>query len=258
MEKLFIKVVFFLLLFQITAAQESLCVYKVNGTVTLNKKAKSLTKGVLIQKNDNIKLSSKSKLILIDDKGSVFELNKPGSYAFSTILKNKKNTESSGLTAKYFSFIWSELTNEKKGKKAIAGVFRGDVLMQYPLNNALIGGLKVIFKWNNDLGTSQYLFISNQDDEVLLKIETNSNEMGFYLDNEIFINEKILKWAVTNDEFPNLKNIPFYSIKILTFDEYEQVIKEHQSLIDELISLGLTQEEINETFCESYGICSEE
>ena len=213
---------------------------------------------MLLQKKDNIKLSSKSKLILIDDKGSVFELNKPGSYTFSSILKNKKNTESSGLTAKYFSFIWTELTNEKKEKKAIAGVFRGDVLMQYPPNNASIGGLKVVFKWNNDLESSQYLLICNMKDELLLKIETNSNEMGFYLDNEIFENEKDLKWAVTNDEFPNLKNIPFYSFKTLTYDEFEQIKKEHQSLIDELISLGLTQEEINETFCESYGICSEE
>ncbi|WP_445908660.1 hypothetical protein [Yeosuana sp.] len=258
MEKLFIKVVFFLLLFQITAAQESLCVYKVNGTVTLNKKTKSLSKGMLIQKKDNIKLSSKSKLILIDDKGSVFALNKPGSYTFKTILTSKKNTESSALTAKYFSFIWSELTNEKKEKKAIAGVFRGNVLMKYPPNNASIEGLKIIFKWENDLETSQYLFICNLEDKLLLKIETKSNEMGFYLDNEIFENEKNLKWVVTNEEFPNLKNIPFYSFKTLTYDEYEQIIKEHQSLIDELNSLGLTQQEINEAFCEFYGICSEE
>lgn len=256
MGKLFIKIVLFLFFVQVSYAQESLCVYKVSGIVTLNKKTKSLSKGSLINKTDVVKLSAKSKLIAIDNEGTLFELNKLGNYAFSSILKNKKATEQSGLTSKYFKFVWSELTHEKETKNSIAGVFRGYVLMKYPPENASLAGQKVVLKWDGDMQSSYYLFIRNVTDDSLLKLETNGNQITIYTDSEIFKNGNAFEWSVTTEEFPNLKNIPFYRFTTISYSEYSDEIKKHQPLIEELRKLGLNENEISTEICKNSGLCN--
>lgn len=255
MGKLFIKIVLFLFFVQVSYAQESLCVYKVSGIVTLNKKTKSLSKGSLINKTDVVKLSAKSKLIAIDDEGSLFELNKLGDYAFSSILKNKKATEKSGLTSKYFKFVWSELTHKKEENKSIAGVFRGNVLMKYPPENTSLAGQKIVLKWDGDTQTSYYLFVRNVTDDSLLKLETNGNQIALYSDSEIFKNGTTFEWTVSTEEFPNIKNIPFYRFITISYSEYSDEIKKHQPLIEELQELGLNENEISYEICKNSRLC---
>jgi hypothetical protein len=255
MGKLFVKIVLVLFFIQISYAQERLCVYKVSGIVTLNKKTKSLSKGSIIHKKDMVKLSAKSKLIAIDDEGSLFELDKLGIYIFSDILKNKKATDKSGLTTKYFKFVWSELTHEKEAKNSIAGVFRGNVLMNYPPENASISGQKIIMKWDGDSQTAYYLFVRNVTDDSLIKLETNGNQIALYFDSAIFTNGNAFEWSVSTEEFPNLKNIPFYRFTTISYSEYSDEIKKHQPLIEELQELGLTEYEINYEICKNSGLC---
>lgn len=256
MGKLFIKIVLFLFFIQISYAQDSLCVYKVSGVVILNKKTKSLSKGRIIYKKDIVKLSAKSKLVAIDNEGSLFELNKLGSYAFSSIVKNKKAAEKSGLTSKYFKFVWSELTHEKEAKNSIAGVFRGNVLMKYPPENASISGQKIIMKWDGDTQTAYYLFVRNVTDDSLIKLETNGSQIAFYFDSAIFKNGNVFEWSVTTEEFPNLKNIPFYRFTTISYSEYSDEIKKYQPLIEELQILGLNENEINYEICKNSGLCN--
>jgi len=258
MGKLFIKIVLFLFFIQVSLAQESLCVYKVSGKVTSNKKNKSLSKGSLINKADAIKISAKSQLIAIDNEGSLYELNILGNYSFSSILKNKKAIDKSGITSKYFKFVWSELTHEKEVKKSIAGVFRGTVLMQYPPENAALAGQKIVIKWDAEANTLHYVFLRNVTDDSILKLEVQGNQLALYTDNAIFNNGSKFEWSVSNEEFPNLKNIPFYRFTTLSYSEYSEAIKQYQPIVDELKLLGLSQQEINETLCQTYGICMDE
>ena len=227
MGKLFVKIVLVLFFIQISYAQESLCVYKVSGIVTLNRKTKSLSKGSLINKKDVVNLSAKSKLITIDNEGSLFELNKLGNYGFSTILKNKKATEKSGLTSKYFKFVWSELTHEKGVTNAVAGVFRGNKLMTFPPDNSILHIEKIIFEWISEPQTMYYFFIRNLATNDITKIETNGSHLGLKTDNFIFVNSKDYEWSVASDEFPNLENIPFYKFSIITQVEYEELVKKN-------------------------------
>ena len=258
MEKLFIKIILVLLVSQIISAQDSLYVYRVNGSVYKNNDTKTLRKGNLIYKKDILILSENSQLIAIDNIGSIFEINKKGKYTYSRLLKNIKETETSGLTTKYFKFIWSELAHEKEKKTTIAGVFRGPVLMKYPPDKAFVSFEILHFKWQDDKQPMHYIFIHNIKEDITTKFETKAQDYFLYPDNDIFKNSKEYEWTVTTDGFPNLKNIPFYHFTILKSLEYLEMIKNYQPLIDQLKTLGLSNEEIEQTICDSYGVCKEE
>lgn len=242
----------------VTNAQDSLCVFKIEGVALakFDKAKKPIKKGDILNEKNTVYLNSISNLTLINSDGKVFNLESTGAYNYSDILKNEYVENQKGLTSRYFKMIWKELTNKDAGKTIIGGVFRGDVLMEFPLDSVRIASSKIKFKWKADESISQYyVFIKDSNSDDVHKFATNGNELSLYKDNPIFSGSKSFEWTVSTKEFPNLKNILFYSFNLINRSEYESLKSQFDDLISDLQAIGLSSLEIEETLCNTYGIC---
>ena len=63
------------------------------------------------------------------------------------------------------------------------------------------------------------------------------------------------EWSVSTEEFPNLKNILFYSFTLIQRLEYKALKERFSEVISDLKTLGFTDSEIEESICETYGVC---
>lgn len=254
MEKLFIGFLIFSGWFQILNAQEQLCVFSVTGSAKI--KDKSLSKGDFIVNNDKVVLSSNSKLLVIDNDGETYQINKKGYYSYQTILKNNNFKNKDNLTVRYLKFLWKEFSNKQKNEKIIAGVFRGNVLMEIPKNNSIIKKDKITFKWKVvDSTSSYYFFLRNIKTGELFRIETNGTEISFHEELKIFQDGNQMEWAVTIEAFPNLNNIPFYNFEKLDNTEYETLKKSYDGFVIDLKNLGKEDNEIKNILCSKFNIC---
>ncbi|GAB5565955.1 MAG: hypothetical protein Wins2KO_30180 [Winogradskyella sp.] len=217
---------------------------------------KPLSKGTFIPKSSNLILAESAEITAIDSKGEAFKIDKAGEYKFSKILQHKAIKNGHGLTTKYLKLIWDELTKKGSGKTIIGGVYRGDVLMEFPRDSTKIASSKLSFSWKEHNEDANYfIFIRNIETDEVYKFSTNGTSLMLYKDNPIFYEGNDYEWAVGTEEFPNLKNIPFYSFTLIERREYQTLTKELSEVVADLKALGLTDSEIEDSICEAYGIC---
>ncbi|BAO74636.1 hypothetical protein WPG_0406 [Winogradskyella sp. PG-2] len=201
-------------------------------------------------------VNESTKITAINSKGEAFQISKSGEYNYNKILEHNVLKNAKGLTSKYFKLIWDELLKKNSGKTIIGGVFRGDLLMQSPIDSTMLASSKLTFKWTTDKDTPQYyLFIKNIETEEIFKFATNGSELSLYKDHSIFSQGVSFQWSVSISEFPNLKNIPFYSFTLIDRVEYESIKTSYKDLINDLKTLGFNESEIENSLCETYGIC---
>ena len=239
-------------------SQDSLCVFNVKGTAycKLSNALKPLTKGSFIPKSSNIILAESAEITAIDSKGIAFKVDKAGEYKFNKILQHKAIKNAQGLTTKYLKLIWDELTNKGSGKTIIGGVYRGGILMEFPKDSTKTASSKLVFSWKeHNEDANYYVFIRNIETVEVHKFSTNGTSLTLYNENPIFYEGNEFEWAVSTEEFPNLKNIPFYSFTLIERAEYEAFRSKIKEVINDLKTLGLTDAEIEVSICETYGIC---
>ena len=196
-------------------AQDSLCVFKIDGVALakFDNAKKPIKKGDFLDEKNTVYLTSPSHLTLINSNGEAFKLADVGAYSYNDILKNKHVENQKSLTSKYFKMIWKELTNKDAGKTIIGGVFRGDVLMQFPKDSAMVASSKLTLKWRTETDSTEYfVFIKNKETDQILKLATNGSEISVYKNQGFFTEGEDLQWTVSTSEFPNLKNAIFFLI----------------------------------------------
>ncbi|WP_460218414.1 hypothetical protein [Psychroserpens sp. MEBiC05023] len=260
MEKSAFKfLVFLLICSQHLNAQDSLCVFKIKGVAfsKIDTLYKPLKQGTYILKHHIISLESNTSLIAINNKGNAFQINSVGDYDFLSILKHKSNIQQANLTKEYFKLVWDEITNQNSNTTIIGGVHRGETRMAYPFSNSKIVDNIIQFKWEIDsINPTSYFFLRQKDShELLLKIATKSTSISFYEENNIFQLGIEYEWSISNDEYPDVNNLPFYSFKIITRKDYEKEKLTYTSLIKDLKTLKLSEEDIDSILCETYRIC---
>lgn len=239
-------------------AQDSLCVYKTKPGILLNDNGnkRPLSKGDYISAKSSIYMSSASEVMLINSQGEAFNIKNAGTYSYKNILKYKALDEQKSLTSKYFKLIWDELLKRNSNKTIIGGVFRGDVLIESPMDSTKSASSKITFRWKTEADASQYfIFIRAKNSETVYKFATNGNEFIVYKDNPIFSDNIEFEWSVSTSEFPSLKNIPFFTFTLIDRSEYEALKSSYSDLIKDLKAVGLTSTEIEDALCETYGIC---
>lgn len=258
MEKSIFRFLIFLCFFQYGFAQDSLCVYHIEGTIFLQSstESKPLFKGDLLTKKDKLKLLPESQLTAIDNTGKVYTAANQGIYSFDDLLGSLQQDEHSSLTTKYFKYIWDELLNNADNPTLIAGVFRGNELMTFPKDSSFIASKKITFKWNKSETDLYYLFIINTQTEEVIKIETDGSQIALFIENPIFYDGNIYKWAISTKSFPNLKNIAFNTFTIINKKQYSDLRLKYIDLINDLNMLGLNAQEIGSILCETYGLCN--
>lgn len=258
MAKLSIRLICFLCFTNVLFSQDSLCVYKASGLAMIEtqKGEKLLQKGAFIGINDIVKISPKTVITTIDDNGTAYKIHVEGTYGFNHLLNFKVKKNSSSLTASYFKYVWQELRSKGEKEVLIAGVFRGDALMEFPKDNSKLVASKISLKWQTvENENLYYVFVRNNVTEDILKIETNGSQLSLYNENPIFTDSNSFQWAVTTDAFPNLDNIPFYSFELIDRSEYQNLKALFLGLITDLKNIGTSDAEIETILCETYGLC---
>ncbi|WP_111683417.1 hypothetical protein [Winogradskyella tangerina] len=239
-------------------AQDSLCVFKTSPGVIgkLNGKKRPLQKGDFLNDKSAVYVTAPSDITLINAEGDAFNIKNVGTYSYPNLLKYKAIEDQKSLTSKYFKLIWDELLKRDSGKTIIGGVFRGDVLMEFPGDSTKTASSKLKFSWQIESDTTQYfVFIKDVANDAIHKFATNGNELVLYKDNPIFAESDTFEWAVSTSEFPNLKNIPFYTFSLIERSEYEELKSSYSDLITDLRALGLSDSEVEDTLCQTYGFC---
>ena len=258
MGQLSFRLILFLCCIQFVFSQDTLYIYKAKGMslLEIETKQSTLKKGALIGKKDIVKVLPNAEFTAIDNNGNTYLINIEGTYGLKHLLNFKVKQNTSNFTASYFKHIWQELRNKNNKKALIAGVFRGETLMNYPLDKSKIASSKITFEW--DLEESEklcYIFVKKLITDEILKIETNGSQLSLYNDNPIFNDNAIFEWAVTTEAFPNLDNIPFFSFELIDRTTYESLKTEYSDFIKDLKTLGHSEKEISNVLCETYGLC---
>jgi hypothetical protein len=240
------------------SAQDSLCVFNLKGSAYSKIKSsfQPISKGMFITEKSTLLVNESSEITTINSKGEAYQISNAGEYKYSKILEHNTLKNAKGLTSKYLKLIWNELLKKNSGKTIIGGVFRGDILMEFPIDSASVASSKLTFKWKIDEETSQYyFFIKNIETDELIKFATNGSELSLYKDHSIFSEGDDFEWTVSTSEYPNLKNMPYYTFSLIDRAAYEALKANYKVLISDLKTIGLSDSEIENSLCETYGIC---
>ncbi len=198
--------------------QDSLCVFKIEGSafIKMQSELSQVKKGNFLNNIGEILLQDQSHVTAIDNAGRVYQLNESGAYKYSELLKNRIDNNKSNFTKEYFKIIWDELIHRNKEKTIIGGVFRGDVLMTFPKDSMQLASSKISFEWQQmDTTEMYYVFIRNVNTDIIIKIETNGSTLSFSKNNPMFNGGSAFEWAVTTDALTKIKNIPFFKFSLI-------------------------------------------
>lgn len=240
------------------SAQDSLCVFNVKGSAysKIKSELKPITKGMFITEKSTLLVNESSEITTINSEGNAYQIKNAGEYKYNNILEHHTLEKAKGLTSKYFKLIWDELLKKNSGKTIIGGVFRGDVLMQFPADSSKLASSKLTFTWKTEDEVKQYyVFIKNIETEESLKFGTNGSELSLFKDHALFSEGDQFEWSVSTNEFPNLKNISFYSFTIIDRSDYDNIKSSYNDLIADLETLGLSRSEVEHIICETYRLC---
>lgn len=250
-------VVFIALSIHWVSAQETLCVFKTSPNIFRSSSpAKALGKGALIQTADVVTLKTGDMLSLIDKNGSLYKIETSGKYTYKQLTDHKVEEDKSSLTSKYFKYLWEEMTHASGSETIIGGVFRGENLMKFPIDSALVVSSKIKFTWETDSAfDTYYFFLRNVETQELLKLETNGSELGLFKGNPILDQGTLFEWYVDTEAFPNLDNKTFSSFTLIDRATYESKKEPFRPFINDLKATGLSEQEIELILCEAYGLC---
>jgi hypothetical protein len=258
MGKSFIRLIFILGYCNIIFAQDSLCVFKTKGVVLMEflHQKKPISKGDFIPQKSKLSVLSNSEITVLDANGNVYFIDKAGKYTFKNLITFKGKAQNSSMTTNYFKYIWNELVVKNSNTAIIAGVYRGEILMKFPKDSSQIYNSKITFTWDLiDNENLYYVFLKNAMTHKIIKIETNGSQLSLFDKNPIFEGGDSFEWAVSSDEFPNLKNIHFYNFKIINRQTYEKNKLAFTDFIKDLKQIGTQEAEIDAIICERFYLC---
>lgn len=240
--------------------QNKLTVFKMEGhsmSKMGNNAFKTLHPGQSLQQDEKLKITSGGLIFLIDVEGELYELTKAGTYTLSEVLKHHKKTSGGSVSKKYLKYVYANFMNAEEKKETVqGGVFRGETLMLLPPDSAKVVFSKLKFTWQTaDKDVLYYLFIRNPMTEEVLKFETNGSQLALYKNHPFFSVDNNYEWTVTEQAFPSLKNLKFYSFSLIQRNAFEKAKEPYTALIADLKEMRYSENEILEILCKTYGLC---
>ena len=151
-------------------------VYTITGeALILNKSGRvRLTQGKVIFQGDTIGVNQSCSLTLLDHNNKFIIVNQPGKYTYEDLQKTL-NVKPTGITEKFFHFIWEDLfkphsENVPKPSKVVGGIAGGakrgscNPEMLEPIDNSKITNDTILFSWSHLPGVSSYQVILDDSD----------------------------------------------------------------------------------------------
>ncbi len=261
MERIFLSrlvgVFFFFITGSVCFAQ-NYYVFKKRGKPTINK-TETLNRGSVFSDADTLHLGENDYVLFVNKIGDLFEISKSNIYAFSAITDYKKKIEKESLTQKYFVYVWQQFTNQHKRKQEAGVVYREErnIALITPIDSVKTGSPEVKFSWNNKTDKEDlFFFLRDLKTKHLSKIGLTGNALTLSVDNFILKPGQSYEWSVSEFPFPNLNELQFNQLNVLTKEEYQNSLKEINAIIIAFKYLGFSEAEIQEVICSDYKLCS--
>lgn len=263
MERIFLPRLMLLFLFWFvgtaTFAQQGYFVFKKTGSPALNTST-LLERGSQLLESDTLYLGQKDYVLLVNELGELFEITKPNTYAFSAIADYRRRLEADSFTEKYFTYVWKQFINRIKKKQESGVVYREErnIKLIAPRDSVKMFAPELKFVWQNNSDTEAlFFFLKDVKTGHLTKIGLTGEQIILGLDNQLLKTGQTYQWSASTESFPNLNELKFHRLTLLSKGEFEALEKEVDALIRAFTLLGFSEAEIQEAICQDYKFCQE-
>lgn len=259
MEKLFILRIVGIVCFScsLSFGQSNYYVYKKEGKPVLNT-IKNLERGGLFSESDTLFMAAQDYVLLVNESGELFEINKPNKYAYSAIVDYKRKFESNSFSKKYFTYVWKQFTNQLKRKQQAGVVYREErnIELVSPVDSLRLFSPEVRFTWQNRTDSTEvFFFLRNLNTKHLAKIGLKGNTMVLNLDNFILKSDETYEWSLATEPFPNLNELKFNRLDLLSKAKYEKLKTDMNAIVKVFTILGYSESDVKKAICQDYKLC---
>src|SRR5690606_5625709 len=255
MEKfLFLRLACFIMLLPFFSSAQEYAVFKASGKPTLTEGSKTLpiTKGAIL-KTGKVSLSNKDALVMVNNKGNVFEIAAPGKYAIEEFPKHQKKNPDENFSAKYFSYVWRQISQEETTRTHTGNVYRESLIdiLNIPADSASIFKNEVTFTWQPQKNSGQYyFFLKNKETKTISKMKIGGNSITLYPGSNLLEKGETYYWGVATTEYPDFTRIKMNQLNYLNNEQFENKKEEMSKLVGNLKSIGFSESEIAEQLCQ--------
>lgn len=247
----------FLLLSNLTMAQNSFFVYKKSGQPFFTMDL-PVQRGVVFKNTDTLILKELDTVFLINRLGQLFELNEPLAYDYNSLHRYRKQSANDSFASKYFSYVWKQFTNQQESRQQPGVVYREDrkIKLIQPMDSIRRYVTNIVFSWQNRTDSlTTYFHLQDMETKHITKIGTTSSSLQLFRDNLILKSGHSYKWGVTTSPFPDFKEVTFNNFELLTNEAYSELKREMEALTLALKMLGFSEDDIKTAICWDYKFC---
>ena len=234
------------------------CVFQVQGRAMLNDSI-VLSKGMFIKSGHFLTLDEGDEVLLTDTNGVMYELKKKVIVPFARIKRYTKKEKQGPFSFSYLKDIWKKLwdENEKQGTNIVLKSINS-ASQQSPENDVSLFMREIPFVWTkpNPTGLS-YFFLQEGDTKSPFTIATNGNTIVIGPQGISLKPDTTYYWSVASEPDPNPEHLEYYSFYLLGEESFNEKMKALSGVRLEFELLGLTEEQVKQTFCEDKGLCFE-
>jgi hypothetical protein len=239
-------------------AQEKLIIYSVKGEPKIEIKGKEdqkAVKGFMLKPKHIIALKKNDTLLIIAKEGKTFHLTEQGNYSYKDIFKNEIINKTSSFTKKFFSYVWDQFIINNKEKGKIGVVYRNDnLVILEPADNVKLFSPEITFLWNTDFENS-FFHLKNTKNNHITKIGVQGNSLTLFVDNNVLTLGNTYKWAISKEKFPDLNQINYSKLTLLTSKEFNELKLNLSKFQIEMQNLGFSEQDIKKLLCKDYKLC---
>lgn len=193
--------------------------------------------GISFNKGDKLMTSKDPYIGLLHSSGQTIELSVQGTFEVEQ-LASKVGIKKKGISAKYAEFVLNELENEDNDQLRVSIESRGlgeEINLFLPLT-AMILNPSLVIHWSQlSLERTYVVSVKNMFGDILIQLETNSNQLTLDLDQEEIGNVKLLIISVSLKDDPSITSNDF-GLERLTGDRADVLKQEIAQLNEEIDS----------------------
>lgn len=235
--------------------EDNYCVFQVNGKPMLNDSL-VLAKGNFIYPGDFLTLKEGDKLLLSDENGIMYEINKKVTMPYDRISFYTKKEKQSSFTIAYLKYVWKKLWGQEERQNAGVVYRAPNSKMLAPVDSAQIYMTELSFEWiSSKKPQLNYLYLVGEGESDTLKIATNGSTLILPVGDAVVKPKKSYRWALGTANDLNSEALIFRNFTVLDELSFEERMVELNEVKLEFMALGLSEDEIKRTFCQDQKLC---
>ena len=260
MEKfLFFRIAILAVLLPFAANAQEYAVFKTSGTPNLvaGTSTTPISKGSILT-TGSVSLAQQDAIVMLNNKGDVFEINAPGNYTVAAIANHKKTAEEENFSSQYFSYVWRQMSSKSATKTHTGNIYRDAFLnvLILPVDSASVYKNEVVFTWEKLKNTDQYyFFLKNKETKTVSKMKVNGNSLTLYPGSNLLQKGNTYYWGIATIEYPDFTKIKMNQLNYLNEEQFKSKKEEFAKIIESLKAMGFKNAEIEAQMCQYRKLC---